>query len=121
MAMKKHKKNIIQAMLQLAKEGEAEVKPSQVYKVLNLVSNKEKGACQKNMLRMKKKAELRDGETFGTYKMPYPADCYDKDGNVKKGDEPWGDGWKPPASSSSKPAASSSEQIDFEADKIKRP
>ena len=41
--------------------------------------------------------------------------------NVKKGDEPWGDGWKMPVTSNSKPAASSAEQINFEADKIKRP
>ena len=110
--MKKHKKNIMKAMLQLAKSGEEEIKPSQVYSVLNLVSQKEKATCQKNMLRMRKKSELRDGETFGTYKLPYPADCYDKDGNVKKGDEPW---------SNSKPAASSSGPIDFEPDKIKTP
>ena len=111
------------AMLQLAKEGEVEVKPSQVYKVLNLVSNKEKGACQKNMLRMRKKSELRDGEVFGTYKLRYPADNYDRDGNVKPEkpeNQPWSKNYKPPASSNSKLAASGSEQIDFEVDKIKR-
>ena len=52
-AMKKHKKNIILAMLQLAKDGEVEIKPSQVYSVRNLVSQKEKATCQKNMLRMR--------------------------------------------------------------------
>tara|TARA_R100000008_G_scaffold84253_1_gene71207 strand:+ start:523 stop:2412 length:1890 start_codon:yes stop_codon:yes gene_type:complete len=83
-AMKKHKKNIIQAMVQLTKDGDVEVKPSQVYSVLNLVSNKEKNTCNKNMQRMKKKSELRDGETFGTYKLPYPVDHYDSFGEIKQ-------------------------------------
>jgi RecA-family ATPase len=116
MQMKKHKKNIMQAMVQLAKDGEVEIKPSQVYSVLNLVSQKEKGACYKNMQRMKKKSELREGETFGTYKLPLPVDCYDKNGNIKpeKAENvPW--------SKEYKPAASGEDLIDFEADKIKRP
>ena len=119
--MKKHKKNIMKAMLQLAKNGEEEIKPTQVYSVLNLVAQKEKGACQKNMLRMRKKSELREGETFGTYKLPYPVDCYDSNGEVKTGNEPWGDGWKMPVASGKNPVASSSGPIDFEADKIKTP
>ena len=112
-AMKKHKKNIIQAMVQLAKDGEIEIKPSQVYSVLNLVSNKEKNNCNKNMQRMRKKTELREGETFGTYKLPYPVDHYDQFGEIKQeilDSMPY---------SSKKPVASSKGQIDFEADKIK--
>ena len=83
-AMKKHKKNIIMAMVQLAKDGEQEIKPSQVYSVLNLVSQKEKNTCNKNMQRMKKKLELRDGEVFGTYKLPYPFDHYDQYGDFSE-------------------------------------
>ena len=83
-AMKKHKKNIIMAMVQLAKDGEQEIKPAQVYSVLNLVSQKEKNTCNKNMQRMKKKLELRDGEVFGTYKLPYPFDHYDQYGDFSE-------------------------------------
>ena len=92
-----HKRNIFMAMRQLAKDGEVEVKPAQVYTVLNLVSNKEKGACQKNMLRMKERAELRQGDVFGTYKLALPVEHYDEQGNIKSFDEPWG---KKPATSS---------------------
>ena len=74
-----------------------------VYKVLNLVSNKEKGACNKNMQRMRKNGELREGEKYGTYKLRYNIDCYDHDGNIREDDNaPW---IKAPG-------------IDFEADKI---
>ena len=65
------------------------------------------------MQRMRKKTELREGETFGTYKLPYPVDHYDQFGEIKQeilDSMPY---------SSKKPAASSSGQIDFEADKIK--
>ena len=65
------------------------------------------------MQRMRKKTELREGETFGTYKLPYPVDHYDQFGEIKQeilDSMPY---------SSKKPAASSKGQIDFEADKIK--
>ena len=55
---KEHKREIFKAMKQLALDGESEIKPNDVYKVLNLVSNKEKGACNKNMQRMRKNGEL---------------------------------------------------------------
>ena len=102
------------AMVQLAKDGEVEIKPAQVYSVLNLVSQKEKGACQKNMLRMKKKSELREGETFGTYKLPYPVEHYNSFGEIKQEILD-----SAPYANPKKPAASSKGQIDFEADKIK--
>ena len=85
----KHKKDIFKAMVQLAKDGSSSVKPADVYKVLNLVTNKEKAACQKNMERMRKKFELRVGDGFGTYKLPYSVDAYDDDGELLRGDEPW--------------------------------
>ena len=113
-AMKKHKKDIIMAMVQLAKDGEVEIKPAQVYSVLNLVSQKEKGACQKNMLRMKKKSELREGETFGTSKLPYPVEHDNSFGEIKQEILD-----SAPYANPKKPAASSKGQIDFEADKIK--
>ena len=100
---KEHKREIFKAMKQLALDGESEIKPNDVYKVLNLVSNKEKGACNKNMQRMRKNGELREGEKYGTYKLRYKIDCYDDDGNIREDDNaPW---IKAPG-------------IDFEADKI---
>ena len=100
---KEHKREIFKAMKQLALDGESEIKPNDVYKVLNLVSNKEKGACNKNMQRMRKNGELREGEKYGTYKLRYNINCYDDDGNIREDDNaPW---IKAPG-------------IDFEADKI---
>ena len=87
---KEHKREIFKAMKQLALDGESEIKPNDVYKVLNLVSNKEKGACNKNMQRMRKNGELREGEKYGTYKLRYKIDCYDDDGNIREDDNaPW--------------------------------
>ena len=87
---KEHKREIFKAMKQLALDGESEIKPNDVYKVLNLVSNKEKGACNKNMQRMRKNGELREGEKYGTYKLRYNIDCYDDDGNIREDDNaPW--------------------------------
>jgi hypothetical protein len=100
---KEHKREIFKAMKQLAKDGQSEVKPNDVYKVLNFVSNKEKGSCNKNMQRMRKHGELREGEKYGTYKLPYSLECYDDDGSLKDMGEPW----------------SKSQGIDFESDKIK--
>ena len=85
----KHKKDIFRAMLQLAKDGAESVKPADVFKVLNLVTHKEKGACQKNMERMRKKFELREGETFGSYKLAYKPEAYSDDGELLMGDAPW--------------------------------
>ena len=100
---KEHKREIFKAMKQLALDGESEIKPNDVYKVLNLVSNKEKGACNKNMQRMRKNGELREGEKYGTYKLAYAANCYDDDGNINPDDNaPW----------------VKAQGIDFEADKI---
>lgn len=99
----KHKKDIQMAMVQLANDGVPEVKPIEVYKVLNLISNKEKGACYKNMQRMKEKAELKGGSKHGTYKLRYGVECYDKYGEIISSPEPWGDGWKMPASGNKKP------------------
>ena len=42
----KHKKDIFKAMVQLTKEGTSCSKPADVFKVLNLVSNKEKATCR---------------------------------------------------------------------------
>ena len=100
---KEHKREIFKAMKQLALDGESEIKPNDVYKVLNLVSNKEKGACNKNMQRMRKNGELREGENYGTYKLRYNINCYDDDGNIREDDNaPW----------------IKAQEIDFEADKI---
>ena len=100
---KEHKREIFKAMKQLALDGESEIKPNDVYKVLNLVSNKEKGACNKNMQRMRKNGELREGEKYGNYKLRNNINCYDDDGNIREDDNaPW---IKAPG-------------IDFEADKI---
>ncbi|MBC8302441.1 MAG: hypothetical protein H8E55_42580 [Pelagibacterales bacterium] len=85
----KHKKDIFKALVQLAKEGTSCPKPAEVFKVLNLVSNKEKAACRKNMERMKKRFELREGDGFGTYKLPYSVEFYSDDGELLRGDEPW--------------------------------
>jgi len=92
----KHKKDIFMAMVQLAKDEIIDAKPADVYKVLNLVNNKEKNACHKNMQRMRSNAELKDGAKHGTYNLRYGVECYDKFGELKSSPEPWGDGWKMP-------------------------
>ena len=51
-----------------------------------LVSQKEKGACQKNMLRMKNKGELRDGGAFGEYCLAVDVSRIDDHGNIKPDD-----------------------------------
>ena len=84
----KHKKDIFKALVQLAKEGTSCPKPAEVFKVLNLVSNKEKATCRKNMERMKKRFELREGDGFGTYKLPYSVEFYSDDGELLRGEEP---------------------------------
>ena len=81
-----HKRAIYLAMKQLAKDDKINVKPADVYKVLNLVNNKEKGACQKNMLRMKNKGELRDGGAFGEYCLGVDVSRIDDHGNIKTDD-----------------------------------
>ena len=85
----KHKKDIFKAMVALAKQGSGSVKPADVYKVLNLVTNKEKNTCNKNMQRMRKNHELREGEAFGEYKLPYKLEAYGDDGELLSGNEPW--------------------------------
>tara|TARA_Y100000031_G_scaffold100358_1_gene110069 strand:+ start:32 stop:1987 length:1956 start_codon:yes stop_codon:yes gene_type:complete len=80
-----HKREIYKAMRQLAKDGQCSVKPADVYKVLNYVSNKEKGACNKNMMRMKEKSELLEGDAYGTYKLAYGVEKYDEQGNLNLG------------------------------------
>ena len=89
---KENKRHIFKAMKQLAADGFTSVKPSDVYKVLNFVSNKEKGTCNKNMQRMRNKAELREGDKYGTYKLAYALDCYSDDGDILNTVEPWNDG-----------------------------
>jgi hypothetical protein len=76
-----HKREIFKAMKQLAEEGADEVKPVDVYKVLNLLSIKEKGACKKNMQRMRNKGDLAAGDKYGTYKLSSDLKNYDSDGN----------------------------------------
>ena len=66
------------------------------------------------MQRMRKKTELREGETFGTYKLPYPVEHYNSFGEIKQEILD-----SAPYANPKKPAASSKGQIDFEADKIK--
>ena len=85
----KHKKDIFKAMVTLGKEGAGSVKPADIYKVLNLVTMKEKNTCNKNMQRMRERFELREGDVFGTYKLPYPLESYDDDGELLRGNEPW--------------------------------
>jgi hypothetical protein len=75
----KHKKDILKAMVQLAKVGSSSVKPADVFKVLNLVNNKEKNTCNKNMQRMRNNHELHEGEAFGEYKLPYQPESYKLD------------------------------------------
>ena len=79
---KKHKREIFKAMRQLAIDGSTSVKPADVYKVLNYVTNQEKNSCNKNMQRMKEKLELLDGEAYGSYKLAYAVDRYDDEGNL---------------------------------------
>ena len=52
---------------------------------------------------MKEKAELKGGSKHGTYKLRYGVECYDKYGEIISSPEPWGDGWKMPASGNKKP------------------
>ena len=97
-----HKREIFKAIKQLKEDGENEVKPADVFKVLNLLSIKEKGACKKNMQRMKNKGELKAGDKYGTYKLAYDVKWYDDDGNIiQDPNEPWLD-----------------TPIDYEADKV---
>ena len=76
-------------MVTLGKQGDGSVKPADVYKVLNLVTMKEKNACNKNMQRMRERFELREGEAFGEYKLAYPLESYGDDGELLRGNEPW--------------------------------
>ena len=85
----KHKKDIFKAMVTLGKQGDGSVKPADVYKVLNLVTMKEKNACNKNMQRMRERFELREGEAFGEYKLAYPLESYGDDGELLRDNEPW--------------------------------
>ena len=85
---KEHKREIFKAMKQLAEDGESEVKPADVFKVLNLLSIKEKNGCKKNMQRMRTKGELREGEKYGTYKLAHAVEWYDEDGNEKSDPNP---------------------------------
>ena len=88
----KHKKDIFKAMVTLTKQGSGSVKPADVYKVLNLITNKEKNTCSKNMQRMRERFELREGEAFGEYKLAYPIESYGDDGELLTGQAPWNDG-----------------------------
>jgi len=111
--IQEHKREIFKAMKQLAEEGADEVKPIDVYKVLNLLSIKEKGACKKNMQRMKNKGELKAGEKYGTYTLAYPVKFYDNDGNVKPDPEsPW-------VKADSTETEITANGIDYEADAVK--
>ena len=85
----KHKKDIFKAMVALGKEGSSSVKPADVYRILNLVTQKEKNACNKNMQRMRERFALREGDAFGEYKLAYPLESYDDDGELLSGNEPW--------------------------------
>ena len=38
---------------------------------------------------MRKKFELREGETFGSYKLAYKPEAYSDDGELLMGDAPW--------------------------------
>jgi len=84
-----HKRNIIAALRQLHLDGQPDARPSDVYKVLNLVTNKDKAACAKNMQRMREKFDLKDGEKHGTYKLTLNPECYDKNGEIKKDEIPY--------------------------------
>ena len=79
----KHKRAIYLAMKQLAKDKKINVKPSDVYKVLNLVKNNDKEACNKNMQRMKDRGELRQGDAFGEYCLAVDVERIDDHGNIK--------------------------------------
>mgnify|MGYP003674705290 FL=1 len=105
-----HKREIFKAFKQLAEEGADEVKPVDVYKVLNLLSIKEKGACKKNMQRMRTKGDLMAGDKYGTYKLASSIKNYDADGNFM-GDPnaPWQNGDS---------GAIINSPIDYEADKV---
>ena len=81
-----HKKNIFAALRQLHLDGQPDARPSDVYKVLNLVSNKDKAACAKNMLRMRERHELDSGEKHGTYVLRFP-EQYDENGYYKNPNE----------------------------------
>ena len=74
------------SMIDKAKDDKINVKPADVSKVLNLVNNKEKGACNKNMQRMKNKGELRQGDKFGEYCLAVDVSKIDDSGNIKTGD-----------------------------------
>jgi hypothetical protein len=82
----KHKRDIYLAMKQLAKDDQINVKPADVYKVLNLVNQKEKNACNKNMQRMKDRSELRQGDKFGEYCLAVDVSRIDDHGNIKSDD-----------------------------------
>ena len=73
-------------MKQLAIDDQINVKPADVYKVLNLVNQKEKNACNKNMQRMKDRSELRQGDKFGEYCLAVDVSRIDDHGNIKSDD-----------------------------------
>jgi RecA-family ATPase len=79
---KENKREIFKAMKQLATDGEIEVKPVDVFKVLNFVKQNEKNTCHKNMQRMRTRNELLEGSKYGTYKLAHPLNHYDNEGNI---------------------------------------
>ena len=79
---KENKREIFKAMKQLATDGEIEVKPVDVFKVLNFVKQNEKNTCHKNMQRMRTRNELLEGSKYGTYKLAHPLNHYDDEGNI---------------------------------------
>jgi|TARA_B100000315_G_C14574077_1_gene587078 hypothetical protein len=83
----KHKRDIYLAMKQLEKDDKINVKPADVYKVLNLITQKEKNSCNKNMQRMKDRGELRQGDAFGEYCLAVDVSRIDDHGNIKIGED----------------------------------
>jgi RecA-family ATPase len=83
----KHKRDIYKAMKQLALKGQINVKPADVYKILNLLKIRDKDACYKNMQRMRDRAELKDGDEFGEYCLSVNVKNIDDQGNIRMGDE----------------------------------
>ena len=73
--LKENRKMIIDAMRQMAKGGQTEVKPNDVIKYFGVTANSKDGKnISRTMLRMSNNAEILSTAKYGYYKLPTEED-----------------------------------------------
>ena len=76
------KARVLVAMRDLTLEGETNIKPKDVARFLDETKQKEKDLIKRTMNRMADKGELNKGDSYGTYKLKYPADKITDSGQI---------------------------------------